>query len=274
MINGTSNQSNKTSEIKNIVGEIIDKVALSNTSNSNLTNLILKTDIFTVNFIKQSPGNKDNSVKNSIENNLSFGNYTNCENILKEKYNISESESILIRQVEYDSITDPLRFNDFNSSKGLSVEFYHPISLEKLDKSFCESASIQLSIPFKKSERIKMTNYLNYKSNLPNSIDIYNIQTPSFHTRCLKSKEIELSSDLSINYRRTVLYQNSTISCSEGCNYLGLDENKYVQCDCPKTSENEVSNTADNQSLFSLPPMNYDIVICYKEALTDVIFLN
>jgi len=245
-------------------------VIFYNGTNSNLTNLLIKTDIFTVNIIKAIPENKENLIKNAVANNISFGNYSNCEAILKINYNISDSESLIIKQVEYDAIVDPMRYNDFNSSKGLNFEFYHPKTLEKLDKNFCDSVSTQLNIPFKHSARLIMSTYLNYKSNLPNSIDIYNIKTPSFHTRCLKSKEKEMNTDLSKNYRRTILYQNSTITCSDGCNYLGLDENKYVKCDCQKTGENEVSNTADDQSLFSLPPMNYDIILCLKEALMDV----
>ena len=80
----------------------------------------------------------------------------------------------------------------------------------------------------------------------------------------------ELGSNASINFRRTKLFQNETIGCSVGCIYQGLDENKYVICDCSASGSAEISNTGSKDSLSSIPPMNYDIALCYYETYDDV----
>jgi len=66
------------------------------------------------------------------------------------------------------------------------------------------------------------------------------------------------------------MFQNTSISCSEGCTYEGLDENRYVKCNCKTNGESESSNTGMTHEFDPLPSMNYGIIKCFKETYDDV----
>ena len=102
-------------------------------------------------------------------------------------------------------------------------------------------------------------------------MDIYNEKSVAFHTRCVRTNDFKTDGDTSINFRRVKLYKNETIHCSEGCEYKGLDENKYVKCDCKLKQGADLSNNSSGiHPLLSFPNFNYDIALCIKETLKDV----
>lgn len=102
-------------------------------------------------------------------------------------------------------------------------------------------------------------------------MDIYNKESVAFSTRCVRTNDYETGGDTSINFRRTKLYKNETIKCSEGCEYKGLDANKYVICDCSLKQGAELSNNSTGiHPLLSFPNFNYDIIFCIIETLNDV----
>ncbi len=256
-------------EMKKSIDSLTDMLLSSNNNTS--TSAIIKTDIFDVNIFEETKENKEVLKKVALENLFSVGNFTSCENILRNVYNISEELPILKKQIEYDSRTNIEKMKDDNSSKLIQFEFFHPINKEKLNKSLCNSQPISLNIPFKKSSRLEMQSYTK-AAVIKDIIDIYDSKSPGYHSRCLPTKDFETGADTSINFRRTQLFQNETISCSEGCTYKGLDENRYVLCDCPNFVDSEISNTGVFEELFSLPSMNYDILICYRES--DCIYIS
>lgn len=266
---------------------------------------LLKTDLFTVQFLKKNSkkkkrlfrslgfdsnnsSNKDNfnnentnektnseeiseEDKLAIENRLTIVNYKECEDYLKKINNITSEESLVIKQVEFDAQTDLLKINDSSASSGVTFEFYHPQTLDKLDASQCNDLNTGLKIPFKEAWRINMNLYQK-TAYLSSVIDIYNKNSVGYYSRCVKTASNSTGADMSINYRRTVMFQNQTIQCSLGCSYKGLDENKYVKCECQTDGKNEISNNSTDEYLVSLPAMNYDIALCYKEAFFDVFY--
>jgi len=271
----TSNISNedKQKEMDNMKNEIKSFITLLidfNDSNSTNLNKIIQTDLFSAQVTTDSPENKANNIKSAIENRLAHADLSNCEKQLKISYNISEDINLIIKKVEFDPITDVNRANDSSASKGVSFEFIDPITKNKLDTTFCDSTPTPISIPFKKSERIKMDLYQK-ATTVKSFLDLYNSNSPGYHSRCFKTTQFDTGADVSLNYKRTNMFQNQTISCNADCIYEGLDDNKYVKCNCNSTSGKEISNTGNDESFDPLPKMNYDIVMCYYETYTDVI---
>jgi len=290
--NGTLNQSqNSLLKVKNNIESLTDTLLKStntkfgrrlfrilngeNSGNETETNGpdLMKTELFSVSFFQEAEKNGKSSNSFALNNNMSFGNFSECEEILKSLYNITTDLPLIKKQVEFDSTTNLEKINDENSSKLIKFEFYNPINLEKLNKSFCDSYPTAINIPFKNSVRLKMNTYTQALI-IRDVVDIYNSKSPGYQTRCLTTKEFSTGADTSINYRRTKLFQNETISCSEGCVYQGLDENKYVKCDCSSMEKSEMSNTGTADNLFALPQMNYDIALCYKEVFFNVIIMK
>ena len=232
-------------------------------------NKIFKTELFSSQLFSSSPDNKNASIKAAIDNGMAFADLSNCQKILKSYYNISEEINLLINKVEFDPITDVYRANDTAASKGVSFDFIDPLTKKKLNITLCKSVPTPMSIPFKKSERLNMDMYQK-ASTVKAFLDLYNSNSPGYHSRCYKTTQFDTGADVSLNYKRTNMFQNQTVSCSTGCTYEGLDENKYVKCNCKELGSNEISNTGNDETFDPLPKMNYDIVICYHETYTHV----
>jgi hypothetical protein len=59
---------------------------------------ILKTEIFTIQINTQDPNDAEKNDKKAIEEGISTANFTECEKLLKEKYNISQSTNLLLKK--------------------------------------------------------------------------------------------------------------------------------------------------------------------------------
>jgi len=277
---------NLLNEMKNSVNEFIDVMIkaskknkrfrfLSENENSNETELnqtILKTEIFSVEVASQETGNEKELRDAAVKSKLSVANFTQCEIKLKSFHNISENVTLLYKKMEFDPKTDLSRAADPSASSGVSFEFFDPDTLVKLNTSVCTEIPIPISIPFKKAERLSMSLYL-ANSLVNKDVDIYNKESTGFHSRCVKSKDLNTSADTSMSFRRNTMFQNETIGCSDSCTYQGLDENGYVKCDCNTSGKEEMSNTGSDFAFDPIPKMNYDIVMCYNETYNDVILI-
>jgi len=247
---------------------------LSENENSNKTDngqTILKTSIFSVELASNDKNNEKDLKEEALKNKLSIANFTECENLLKYYYNISENVGLIYKKMEFDSKTDLSRSADPAASSGVSFEFFNPDTLEKLNSSICSSIPIPIRIPFKKSERLSMSLYL-ANSFVNKDVDIYDKGSPGFSSRCVKSKDLSTSADTSMSFRRNKMFQNETIGCSASCTYDGLDENGYVKCDCTTSGKEEMSNTGSEFFFDPIPKMNYDIFMCYYQTYNDVYF--
>jgi len=242
-------------------------------------NYNLKSEMYSLRFFKFPDENLNSPLSKNfseflkitaVSENMAFLNLTNCENILKKEYDIADNVHLLVQQIDLNSLLNRnyTEINITDTSNGVNFDFYNPYTKEKLNKSLCNEVSTPISIPFKNSSRIKPQIYTNLK--IFPALDAYDIKSPSFHSRCYKSTSLESDADVSINYRRNNYYQNTSISCSEGCEYKGLDENIYVICDCHSLVNEDNSNNGILESLFSLPQFNYDIAFCYNETFSDV----
>lgn len=189
---------------------------------------------------------------------------------MKNHYNISQY--LIIKKSQFDSKVNLSNIDDATTSDALSIEYFNPENGKKLDSKFCSNITTKFSLPIKNIKRINMDLYKVSQTRL-RGVDIYNKNSPSFNSRCYRSEDFETGGDTSITFRKTKLYQNESMGCSEGCEYNGIDENDKIICDCKISENQEISN---NNTVFdafvSLPKLNYDIVYCYKETLDDVNF--
>ena len=256
-------------DMKNDVKKFTD-IFIGNSTNH--VDKILKTEIFTIQIIGNNPNDTQKNNKKAIEEKLTVGNFTECENILKKEYNISQNKVLLMKKAEFIAKMDIERANNPDASQGLSFEFIDPNTMKKLNSSICSKMNTPISIPFKRGERLKMEQY--EKSALINKeLDLYNNESPAYYSRCFKTNQIETGADVSINYKRSQMFQNTSITCSHECKYDGLDKNIYVKCNCTTNGKNETSNTGNEFVFEPLPSMNYEIVECYRETYKDVIII-
>jgi len=212
----------------------------------------------------------EDSYSYNTSDNLAKIDFDNCKKILINIYNISSEDKIIMKQMEFNSKINIEKLDDSTQSNSTSFEFYNIENSEKLDTSYCKNISIPISISIPKSNRLNMNLYA-LSTKFLEGTDIYNVNSPSFHSRCFKSFDFNTAADISINARRTKLYQNESMNCSPGCDYKGLDEERKVVCDCTELDKSELSNNRTLEDLFKMPSMNFDISLCYNTVFLNVI---
>ena len=188
-----------------------------------------------------------------------------CEEILKQKYNIPNDESLIIYK------------SDIKSENSLSTfvqyEIYHPDTLAPLDINECSQEQISISVPVNLNEET-----LNLYDSLSNSG--YNLfdKNDSFYNDICATYTTKNGTDMSMNDRQNAIEETggSLNLCQTGCQIKSFNsENMKIICDCEvkstKTissfSEIEFSTNLMNNLFIGLEYSNYKVIGCYKLLL-------
>ena len=149
--------------------------------------------------------------------NISYIDFGECENILKNYYKI---DNLLI--FKYDVY--------INKSFPLKVEYkvYHPKTKEQLDLSICNDNKILISAPLL-LERKTADLYSDFSEK---GIDIFD-KNDSFYQDVCKTFTTNVSTDIILSDRKKEYYQVNQFFCDDGCEYKNYDiKNKIVKCNC------------------------------------------
>ena len=216
-----------------------------------------------------------------INNGISAIDLGNCTQIIKEYYNISKNESLIILNIE----TKNERNNNdtfFNLGKSTQIEIYD-FSGNKLDLSVCK-------------ENIKVMKYIgdakeldiqSAKSLSEQGIDVFDASNAFFNDICYPYESPD-AKDIILNDRRKDIYKNATF-CEDGCSYLGMNYTlMFANCECDSsTFQKEYNNITNNlksetvnfeyfaNSFISyLYELNYEVIKCYNLAFNIKILLH
>ena len=148
-----------------------------------------------------------NQKRNNNESTIHLGD---CENKLKEKYNISKNESLYL--IKVDILID-------NIPK-VEYEVYYPFNTDnftKLDLSICKNIKIDISIPIIISNK---------------EIDKYNRNSSLYNDIC-HTFTSESGTDKPLKDRQNEYLNNNISACEENCEFSEYDNiNKKAICSC------------------------------------------
>ena len=152
----------------------------------------------------------------------------NCENILKDVYNINKSLPLIIFKVDYQypDLLIPI----------IGYEFYHPENKSRLDLKYCND-TIKLNIP------VSIDENLLYKYE-PNS---------EFYTDNCNSYTTDNGTDIILNDRKQEFIDNNLSLCENNCNYIYYNKNdKQSSCECYiKNKMDLITEIIDNPNKLS-----------------------
>ena len=173
--------------------------------------------------------------------NLSIIRLGNCENILKNHYNIDSSIPLLIFKYDY--------YREGSSAPIVGYEVYNSKTNEKLDLNYCGNEKIDIEIPVSINE---------------SDISKYEIITKYYNDSCYTYSTHE-GDDIILD--NEYIYNNSL--CGSNCIYEGYDYgSKKAKCECQAKSQfsliSEISNIKDKliESFNDLKKSN--ISKCFK----------
>jgi len=169
--------------------------------------------------------------KNNENKNVSTINLRECENRLKEKYNISKNDSLYLLKVDI----------KYGFIQKVEYEVYYPFSnnsFEMLNLSICKNIKIDISIPIEISK---------------DEIDKYNRSSALYNDICYISTS-KSGTDKTLKDRQNEYKSNNISICEEDCEFIDYNfESKKAICSCltkvklPIISEIKV----DTRKLFS-----------------------
>lgn len=204
-------------------------------------------------------------VYNSLErnedlfNNLTTFDLSTCEKKLKERYNLTDKDPIIIAQLEKKVRKDPINATTFNiySMKG-----------EKLDLSICSNDTFRVNHKIS-SDQFTLSNELINELHAE-GIDVFNSEDDFFSDKCY-SYSSNNDSDVAIRDRRNEYYQGIPL-CTEQCNYVSMTvgDNYIASCECSYNSAKdntiEIKNSVIRGFKNAIAESNYAVIKCYKQV--------
>ena len=201
----------------------------------------------------------------------------NCTETIKDYYNISENDSLIILNMESKKNKSEKKENDdsFNLGKNAQIEVYDSLG-NKLDLSVCK-------------ENIKIMKYIGDVEELDiesamsladQGVDVFNANDDFFNDICTNYDNTD-GTDIVIKDRRTDIYQNASF-CQSGCIYNGMNydlmianclcDSSYLQISLDSNNTNNEENIKENLNfntiaesfLSNLLDFNIDVIYCYN----------
>ncbi len=189
-----------------------------------------------------------------------------AQNVLKS------GQNIITRKIHLKIPTFNQDPNVFIRSNTISYRFVDFDTGVVIDTTKChesEANNLVYSLQLNKDDKYKINIPL-YRSVKSNSLDGYNSTSQAFTSRCYNRIDPLMNADTTLNYRRQHYFQNLTVLCNDGeCEYKGLNDNFFVNCECKKPQET-LYFTFVNQTLPSLRTINLDVVTCPHVAFVAV----
>ena len=199
----------------------------------------------------------------------------NCEKIIKDYYNISEEEGLIIINKQSKNINNnTINDNSFNLGINNEIEIYDYFG-RKLELSVCEE-DIKILVNIDDIKEIDIQTSEEYAKQ---GIDVFNAKDKFFNNLC-HNYDNKDGIDIIIDDRRSDIYQNVSF-CQDGCSYTGVDYNlKAANCECNtnfnKYNENNITNndkdekevlnfdTIKKSFISNLLDFNSEVIYCYN----------
>jgi len=180
--------------------------------------------------------------------NISILDLKECENKLKNHYNISNNTSLIIFKIDnfIEEINIPI----------VEYEIYDPITKQPLDLNICQNYPITVSYPVSIDE---------------NEIFKYDMNSDYYNDKCFPYTT-KNETDITLNDRKIEFNNNNLSLCEKNCTFIDYDkETKRASCECkPKTLfEDIIDFKIDTDKLIQKftdfkSTTNLNVIFCYK----------
>ena len=237
---------NRTELINNIIHELIKDFNITDIDSGRDKKIVEKNLII---ILTSTLNQKINEDKNNITMNLG-----QCENILKNEYNISNNDSLYILQV-------------ISEETGMKIpkieyEIYYPLynsqNLTKLNLTSCKNSKIEISISVK----------------INDTLDKYNSSSEYYNDICSKTTS-NSGTDISLKDRRNEFVDNNMSLCEENCELIDYNHStEKAKCSCDIkliiTSNYDIKFNKKNffKSFIDINNIfNLNIMKCYQTVL-------
>ena len=253
---------------KNVLKDIKESInMISDIYQDKLKENIIKTEkneiIFTENIIIQlsTLENQMDSLKNNKNMIISFLDLKECEDLLKAKNNISDSDSLIMMKFDIK--------RDDTTSTQTEYKIYNPYTFEQLNLSICNDNDIKIDVysPVNLNQDI----YDLAKHLKEQGYDLFDSNGSFYNDICSSYSSIN-DTDVILADRKNEFYDSNITLCENNCEYKGFDtESLRAKCECKvKTEINSIFDVKFSpnkvfENFYKIQKLtNIKIITCYE----------
>ena len=171
------------------------------------------------------------TIKNSSDKNISSIDFGECENILKQKYDLNDL--ILFKK--------DINLNN-TSNIYVLYDIYNLKTKQKIDLTICEKTKINIFTPVSVSESFLSL----YKNVTDSGYDITNPNDSFYNDVCIPFTS-QNNTDVTLNDRKIYYYNENINTCQFGCSFINFDPVEVkINCEC------QVKQSCDNKKFSDL----------------------
>ncbi len=239
--------------------------------NSNYTedNKIIKTPSITFQLTNLDYQNNNNNL------NVSYIDLGECENKLKEVYNIPKEYELIIFKIDIQNTNRTLTY--------VQYEVYNPVTFNQLDLDVCNNMLINITIPANLDSEISAL----YQSLINDGYNLFNSSDIFYNDICTPYTTINKTDILLIDRKTDIYSKIANISlCQDDCDFESYNNNtNTISCSCNiQTNETNMDINIESNYEFKeigdafynfLNNSNFRVLKCYKVAFDlTTIFKN
>ena len=180
--------------------------------------------------------------------NLSIIDLGECETKLKNANSIPLEVSLIIFKIE--------SYYENTTIKNVQYEIYNPDTKTKItDMSPCDEEKIDIYV----QTNLDNNTYALYQEIKNQGYDIFNPNDDFYNDICTKYTSVN-GTDMTLNDRKELIYDESKIFCQDNCDYKGINtETSLARCQCSATSS-EISFESKQFSGIEIITSFYDVI--------------
>ena len=199
-----------------------------------------------------------------IISDLSSIDLLECEDILKDHYNITEDKDLIVLKIDMKSENSIVTYVEY--------EIYEPINITLLDLSVCEQTNMIIFSPVYLDMETKEL----YDSLKNSGYDLFNSSDPFYNDICTPYTSVNYTDIILTDRKNTIFVNNGNKTlCQDNCSLNDYDSNNNrAVCQCPiqnNTGEPDLELTesfeygliADN-FLKPIKNSNFKVLKCYN----------
>ena len=249
---------------------IITETILSSYSSNSMKSLVLEGEKGLIYQITSSKNERE-LLNNDIlldDYNLPIIDLGECEDLLRQEYNIAEEDSLIIVKKENSA--------NKSSEKNIEYEIFEPYNKTKLNMSICSQVEINMYVKLELSE--EMRSFAEEMEAL--GYNIFDINDRFYTDYCAKFTTKD-KTDMLLQDRIDYIYNNIDSQCQSNCRFLNyVSGSKYINCTCNVEREKNVevkyidklnSKTVLQSFYYVLKYSNYKILKCYKLVFVSTV---
>ena len=204
--------------------------------------------------IYQITTTENQKINKENNKNISTIDLENCENILRKKYNISETLPLTLLKIDY--------ISPYTLIPIVNYEIYHPLNKTKLNLSYCKNIELNIPVVIDEKEEFK-----------------YDPKSEFYNDICF-SYTTDNGTDIILNDRKEEFKHNNLSLCENNCEFIKYDKsNKQSSCVCPiKNGIEPISEIIQNPNKlsnnFSLDEIDSNLISSNSETMkcTNTLF--